>query len=466
MAIESEMLADAGRSGLRITEVEIGVRYDVDGSTMSPIKHGLGVLVMVLKDIEFHRPLYWRYTMDLAQVVLYIISFLLIWQFVGYPLLMSIVVLNSKSHGKDDSYQPFVSILVATYNESLVIEDRIKNLFQLDYPCKNYEIIVIDSGSTDSTVEIVKRHINSSDSSHCSLKLIQEGVRKGKVSAINLGKELANGEIILVTDANSIFDKSVLKKIIPHFKDQKIGAVSGRYIVSNPYTNITESESFYWEIESLTLLGESTLDSISTVIGTISAWRKNLMDFSSDTLSEDLDLTIKVRRKGYKVIYEPEAIVYEPSATLAKDQIKQRKRTCIGTIQNTFKHLLYFITSFNYYSLIIYPSHKVLPMLSPFLLIAILTLYFIIGDFKTVYTHFTTSVFSFVLGLSILFYLKSKISPKNNKRKPKPSIYNLLNIFNYVMLNEYLILIAWRDLLLKNYSVLWDKAESTRPAHE
>ncbi|KKG09296.1 glycosyltransferase family 2 protein [Methanosarcina sp. 2.H.A.1B.4] len=59
MAIESEMLADAGRSGLRITEVEIGVRYDVDGSTISPIKHGLGVLVMVLKDVEFNRPLYY-----------------------------------------------------------------------------------------------------------------------------------------------------------------------------------------------------------------------------------------------------------------------------------------------------------------------------------------------------------------------------------------------------------------------
>jgi hypothetical protein len=59
MAIESEMLADAGRSGLRITEVEIGVRYDVDCSTVNPIKHGLGVLVMVLKDIEFNRPLYY-----------------------------------------------------------------------------------------------------------------------------------------------------------------------------------------------------------------------------------------------------------------------------------------------------------------------------------------------------------------------------------------------------------------------
>ena len=399
--------------------------------------------------------------MNIIIILLYLLSFLLIYQFVGYPSLMAIVALRSKPKNKDYSFQPFVSIIVPTYNEDKVIEKRMKNLVELEYPKDKYEIIVVDSGSTDSTTEIVEKLIEKHGPSEQNLRLIKEEERKGKASAINLGKKHAEGDIVLITDANSIFEKNVLNEIMPHFKDQEVGAVSGRYFISNPDKTLPCSEAFYWEIEHITLLGESFLDSISTVIGTISAWRKKLMNFRPKTISEDLDMTIQVRRKGYKIRYEPEAMVYEPSATAPEDQIKQRKRTSLGTMQNMFKHINYFLLPLNLYTLLIFPSHKALTMFSPFILLAIPFLYIVTWDIEVIITHFVLTLFIFAGIFALLMLLKTRLT-KGERIKSGFSISSVPKIVYYVLLNEYLILLAWKDFIFRRYSVLWEKAGSTR----
>ncbi|MFZ2071234.1 MAG: glycosyltransferase [Halobacteriota archaeon] len=399
--------------------------------------------------------------MNINIILLYLLSFLLIYQFVGYPALMAIVALKSKPKEKDYSFQPFVSIIVPTYNEEKVIEKRIKNLVALDYPKSQYEIIVVDSGSTDRTTEVVEDTMKKYEDREPAIRLIKEEERKGKASAINFGKKQANGEIVLITDANSVFDNNVLKEIMPNFESNEVGAACGRYFISNPNEKLPNSEAFYWEIEHITLLGESSLDSISTVIGTISAWRKELMHFRSKTISEDLDMTIQVRRRGYKIRYVPEAKVYEPSATTSEDQIKQRKRTSIGTIQNMFTHLGYFIAPRDLYSILIFPSHKGLAMFSPFIIFAILILYMLTGNIKIIVTHFVLILFIFAGIFILLMILKSRLS-KGEKIKASLSISSIPKVVYYVLLNEYLILLAWKDFIFRRYSVLWEKAGSTR----
>jgi len=299
-------------------------------------------------------------------VLLYLLSFLLIWQFVGYPSLMAVVALRAKPKNKDYSFQPFVSVIVPTYNEEKVIEKRIENLLDLDYSKDKYEIIVVDSGSTDKTADIIEAAIKKHEKNKPVLRFLKENERKGKASAINFGKKHAKGEIVLITDANSIFDKNVLKEMMPHFKNPKVGAVGGRYCVANPENPLASSESFYWDLEYLMRRGESTLDSACLFHGEINAWRKYLIDADTQMLSEDLDMCIRIRKKGYKIEYEPNAIVYEPSAITREDQVKQRKRTSVGTIQNMFKHWKYFLPPRDWYSLLIFPSHKGLAMFSPF----------------------------------------------------------------------------------------------------
>lgn len=395
--------------------------------------------------------------MNIIVILLYFFSFLLIWQFVCYPSLMSIIALRSKPKNKDYSFQPFVSIIVPVYNEEKIIENRIKNLFDLDYPKDKYEIIVVNDGSTDRTSEVVGKTIRE-HTPKPNLRLVKEGKRRGKALAVNLGKKYADGDIVLVTDANSIFDKNTLREMMPHFKDPDVGAISGRYFISNPDKTLSISETFYWKIEHLSFLGESYLDSISAVIGTISAWRKKLMNFRSKTLTEDLDMTIQVRRDGYKVGYEPNAIVYEPSAATLEDQIRQRKRTSIGTIQNIFEHLNYFLPPRNLYSFLIFPSHKALTMFSPFIILAIPILYILTWNIQTITTHFILTLFIFIGVFALLMFLKSRLI--ENERME--SSFSIPKIVYYVLLNEYLILLAWKDFIFRRYSVLWERAESTR----
>ena len=394
-------------------------------------------------------------------VFLIFFSCLLIWQFVGYPALMSIVAFLSKPRNKDYKYQPFVSIVVPAYNEAKTIEKRIDNLFSLDYPKNKYEIIVVESGSTDETYQLVKNLIENNKKTKVTLKLLKESERKGKASAINLAKQHGNGDIILVTDANSTFDKSVLKQMMPHFEDPKIGAVGGRYITSNPGNALTSSESFYWDLEYIMRKGESAIDSACTFHGEINAWRRDIINADTRMLSEDLEMAISIRRKGYKIVYEPSAKVYAPSATTVKDQIKQRKRTSIGTIQCMFKHLGYFLPPRDLYSLLIFPSHKALAMFSPFILLAIAILYVIAWDVNVIVIHLVSTILALAIIYALLAFFKSKLT-KNETTQTSFSLASIPQIAYYVLLNEYLILLAWENIICKKYSVLWEKAETTR----
>jgi cellulose synthase/poly-beta-1,6-N-acetylglucosamine synthase-like glycosyltransferase len=401
--------------------------------------------------------------MDLVIIILLcIISLVLIWQFVGYPLFMAVLALYyNKNELKDYTYQPYISIVVPTYNEESAIGKRIYNLFELNYPKDRYEIIVVDSGSNDGTADIVKKIHAENSSNNVPLKLVVENERRGKASAINLGKRYANGDIVLVTDANCLFNLDVLREIGPHFNDPKVGAVGGRYVVLTPSNAITLSEEYRWDIEYLMLRGESVLDSAAFFHGEINAWRKDLVDADVRMLSEDLDMCVSIRKKGYRVIYEPGAVVYELAPATSIDQFKKRKRTGIGTIQNIFKHITYFLPPKDLYALIIFPSHKTIPMLSPFLFLAVAILYLLAWNISIIAIHFLLTLLIFIILLIILMSVKSMLI-ENRSPKQHLSLLFIPRVVYYVLLNEYIILSAWLGYFFGSYSVLWDKVESTR----
>jgi cellulose synthase/poly-beta-1,6-N-acetylglucosamine synthase-like glycosyltransferase len=374
---------------------------------------------------------------------------------------MSIIALMSKPIKKDYNFQPFVSIIIPTYNEANVIQNRISNCIPLNYPADKYEIIIVDSASTDKTATVIQKFINVHKDSLPTIKLIKEKERLGKASAINLGKKFAKSNYILVTDANATFDQNVLKEMMPHFLNEQVGGVGGRYIVANPGEPLAASASYYWDLEYLMRLGESALFSACLFHGEINIWRKDIVDADIKMLSEDLDMCISIIKKGYNIIYEPKAVVYEPAATTINDQIKQRKRTSIGTIQNIFKHRKFLIFTWNWYTKFIFPSHKILAMISPFLFILIPILYFVVWDFSLIVGHVFFSVALFIGFFLTLFFLRTQLLTDANRKKLSGSS-SCLGIIHYVLINEYLILLAWLDFFRGRYAVQWEKATTTR----
>ena len=383
---------------------------------------------------------------------------------------MGIVALIKKHSPKDYEYQPTFSIIIPAYNEEKVIINRLKNLEELNYPKDKYEIIVVESGSEDRTYQIVDSYIKNRSHKYPVIKLLREKERKGKPSAVNFGKKYSNGEIILVSDANSIFDKNVLKELAPHFKDPDVGAVGGRYvpIKDNPQE---AGVDFYWDWEFLMRLGESQLHSTCVIHGEINAWRKELVELNPNLISDDLMIPLEVVSRGKKVKYEPKAIVYEKVPSNKIDEIKQRKKNAIGTIQVTFAYLR-FLLSPRLYSAI-YFSHKGLQLLFPFLVIifAISLLWSIFeGNYFVIYAVIAYGIMSIVL-LSALLVLvrKAKLTYNLSLRERRSSDRGILSfitriptILKYFLLLQYIVVLAWIDYVRGRYSVRWEKVESTR----
>ncbi|MFC1932383.1 glycosyltransferase [Chloroflexota bacterium] len=395
--------------------------------------------------------------------LLVLFTVLLLWQFLGYPLFMSLMYRKHKKSlpDKDYSYQPFISIIVPAYNEEHMINQRIENLLSQAYPKDKFEVIVIDSGSTDTTLEIAKVF----EKDEPNVRVLEEGERRGKASAINLGKSYAKGEIILVTDANTVFDVNVLREIAPHFRNLNIGAVGGRFVLSNVENELVRASSFYWELESLMRRGESALDSACLFHGEINAWRKDVVEADPGSLAEDLDMAIKIRKQGYKIVYEPDAIAYEPGPTTKKEQIVQKKRATIGTIQSFFKHKRYLWLPGDKYSGFIFPSHKTLQILSPYFLLGILATFstlLVLQQFVPSTAYILAAGALFLLSLTILNKELSETRTIHDSVAKVALPSNLLNILLYVLLHEYIILLAWKDFVFGNYAVTWEKAESTR----
>jgi len=407
--------------------------------------------------------------MDILGIVCILSGALILWHLLVYPIVMGSIALIKKPHTeKDYSYLPKFSIIVPAYNEEKVIINRIKNLETLNYPKDKYEIIIVESGSTDDTYKIVREYIKARGNRFPIIKLLHEAERKGKPSAVNYGKRYSDGEIILVTDANSIFDRNVLKELAPHFKDPKVGAVGGRFIPIKDNSGEVGVD-FYWDWEFLMRLGESQLYSTCIMHGEINAWRKELVDLNPQLISDDLMIPLEVISKGRLVKYEPNAVVYEKVPPTKIDEIKQRKKNAIGTIQVTFRYLKHLLRP-SLYS-VIYFSHKILQITMPYLLMAFgisLLSEIIVGRMFSLYILVTYLALGIVLAQALLTLIKKVkhvwgLAPNEKSNLRVVSfISKVPTILKYFLMLQYVVVLAWIDYLRGRYSVKWEKVESTR----
>ena len=240
--------------------------------------------------------------------------------------------------GPSDTVLPMVTLVVPAYNEGVVIEAAIRSLLDLDYP--NYEIIVIDDGSTDDTYE---RAIGvAAESRSVAVRVITKK-NGGKAEALNTGMSVARGEFILNMDGDAKLSKNVIRSCVRHFEDPRIGAVAGNVKVvnrENIWTNIQALE--YVEGLAMARKAQSFVRAVNIIPGPIGMFRKSVLQqvkgYDSDTFAEDCDLTLKLLMRGWHIAYEPEAIAWVETPSRLLDLLKQRYRWTRGILQAISKH--------------------------------------------------------------------------------------------------------------------------------
>ncbi|MEI6682131.1 MAG: glycosyltransferase [Bacteroidota bacterium] len=229
-----------------------------------------------------------------------------------------------------------VTIIVPAYNEEKNILKTINNLLGSDYP--DLEIIVSDDGSVDGTPELVRR--NFSDEAKVRLLTRPNG---GKASALQAGIALSSGEILVCIDADTLLDPAAITRLVRYFADPRVAAVAGNVKVGNVHNMLTSWQSIeYTTSQNFDRRAFEILNAIMVVPGAIGAFRKDAVNraggFTTDTLAEDCDLTLRLIRGGNSVKNCSTALAYTEAPETLKMFLRQRFRWTFGIMQSFWKH--------------------------------------------------------------------------------------------------------------------------------
>lgn len=260
----------------------------------------------------------------LVYKISFFLSLLMIcYVYVGYPLCVWILTRWVKKKIDKAPYEPNVTIIIAAYNEKGHINKTIANKLQQDYPEDRLEIIVVSDGSTDHTDEIVRSFQDR------NVRLLRQS-RAGKTTALNIAVPYATGEILVFSDANSMYAADAVKHLVANFHDPQVGYVTGKMIyINSDDTTIGDGCSAYMKYENTLRHLETQISSIVGVDGGIDAMRKSLYSTLKPGQLPDFVQPLKVIEKGYRVVYDPEALLKEHSLSKSDDEYRMRVRVTL-----------------------------------------------------------------------------------------------------------------------------------------
>jgi biofilm PGA synthesis N-glycosyltransferase PgaC len=227
----------------------------------------------------------------------------------------------------------YVSFIIPTYNEEKVIKKKLINTLSLINHQNKMEIIVADDGSTDDTVSIVKSLRRNWRN---RIKLVSRIEHRGKPSILNAACKAAQGEILIVSDADVFLTKKSVYHLILNFSDSTIGAVCGKETIVNPCNNIATKVEYRYRnfFHSLRAIEKTTDFPPLPFHGGLMAFRKELYrDIPHDTIGDDHEIAIRIWRSGYKVIYDPNSIFLEYATRSLSELYEQKRRRAQGVIQ-------------------------------------------------------------------------------------------------------------------------------------
>jgi len=297
--------------------------------------------------------------------------FLSVYSYVIYPGVLFVLSKIAGDLWTQENIRPIVTIIISAYNEESVIEEKIQNTLALDYSKELLEVIVSSDGSTDRTNEIV----SGIEDSRLVLRAFSK--RSGKTACLNRVIRQTKGDIVVFTDANSIYPPDLLVKVIRNFASPDVGLVTGW----TKYRNLEggdETTGIYSKFETWAKYWESLISSCVGADGAIFAIRKFLYRPLEDYDINDFVIPLHVIKQGKRVVMDPEVFCFEEPSKGVKKEYRRQVRIATRTL-GAIWHNMEFINPLRFRSFSFFLiSHKVMRFLAPFFLIGTFVINFFI----------------------------------------------------------------------------------------
>jgi cellulose synthase/poly-beta-1,6-N-acetylglucosamine synthase-like glycosyltransferase len=256
----------------------------------------------------------------------------LIYLYVGYPAVLQILARIRPRPVAKAAVSPSITVVIPAHNEADVIEEKVRNTLASDYPTDRLEVLVVSDGSTDGTGERVRKLL--SERSPDGLEVPRASVRilelprGGKGLALNAGARVANGKVLVFTDANTSLAPDALRRLVANFADPEVGGVCGdkRYgkVVSG---SVGQGEGAYWRYDRWIKGLESRIGSIFASDGALHAVRAELFrPIQNPASADDMAISMRVVLEGYRLVYERDAVVREDPPTNPQEEFRRKVR--------------------------------------------------------------------------------------------------------------------------------------------
>lgn len=363
---------------------------------------------------------------------------LILWVYAGYPLWLSAMArLQPRPYRRNLDWYPSVSVILPVRDESKFIDGKLSSLLAQPWPEGMLEILVVDDGSSDDTLERVRRWRDR------GVVLLKLDRARGKAVALNRGASEARGEILIFTDARQPLAPACLAELVAPLADASVGAVSGELDLGVAGDGL----SMYRRFDDRLRRWEAATGSAIGVTGALWAMRRRLWrPLPEGTILDDLHQPLEVARQGYRVVVEPHANVLDVASPAGADEIRRRVRTLAGNLQLVRALPWALLPGKNpLFSRLL--SHKLLRLVAPFALVSLLLTSFLLAQ---------SPLFFGFLVLQLVAYSLATVRPAKDARDPLSLVARLARSF---VILHLAVALAWWEFARGRHALLWRPAQ-------
>jgi biofilm PGA synthesis N-glycosyltransferase PgaC len=292
---------------------------------------------------------------------------LLAYAYLGYPAWLWLRSRYRPRPVNAAPYTPSISIALAVRNEAAVLDGKLKNLLELDYPEGSSEVVVVSDGSSDRTNDILNYYATDG-----RVRIVLHAESRGKAACLNDAVAVARGELIVFNDARQKIEQGALRLLAAQFADPAVGCASGELMLGDPGAGeVVRGVGLYWRIEKSIREMESAAGSVVGASGALYAVRRNLLvPVPAGTILDDVYIPMHVAREGFRVVFVPSARAWDVADQGTDREFARKVRTLTGNYQ-LVQLAPWLLTSANPLRFE-FISHKLLRLLAPFALAAAL----------------------------------------------------------------------------------------------